>query len=170
MTATTTTVAAGTYRLDADRSTIRFSVRELGLIKVAGTFAVHDGTVTVAADPRRSGVTATVDMASVQTGNRRRDNDLRSKRFLDTGRYPEMSFAGTGLAPDPDGSWRLTGTLAVHGVTTPVTLTVLASASTMDGMRCRATARVDRYACGVTAGKGLIGRYVDVELDITATR
>ena len=37
------------------------------------------------------------------------------------------------------------------------------------GCRLRATATVDRYAAGITKGKGLIGRYLDITLDIRAT-
>src|SRR2546421_24340 len=83
----------GTYRLDTRRSTIRFRIRGMfGLAEVTGTFAVRDGTVTVADPAEASEVVATVDATSVDTANARRDKDLRSKRFLRVSEYPIMVF------------------------------------------------------------------------------
>jgi polyisoprenoid-binding protein YceI len=164
-TITHSTVAPGTYRIDPTRSTVAFAVRELGLITVRGRLPVHAGTVVVAEDRRRSSVTATIDVNAVDTGNARRDKDLRTPRFLDTGAHPTITFESTGCVPR-DGGWEVSGTLVVRGTAGPVTVTVTEEA---DGT-LRGTARVDRYACGVTAGKGLISRWVDVSLVIALTR
>jgi polyisoprenoid-binding protein YceI len=171
MTTTVPTIAAGTYRLLAARCAIRFHTRGMfGRHAVSGTFAVRDGTVVVTEDPRGSRVQATVDTASFDTGNARRDKDVRSRRFLHTDRYPSMSFVSGELAAGPDGGWRMAGMLTVRGVTTPVTLALGRVAATADGLTARATTRIDRYARGLTGSRGLVARYLDVELDITAAR
>jgi hypothetical protein len=59
----------------------------------------------------------------------------------------------------------VSGTLTAHGTAAPVTLTVTAVSSEPGTLRCRATTRIDRYAFGVTTGRGVISRYLDVELD-----
>jgi polyisoprenoid-binding protein YceI len=107
-------------------------------------------------------VTATIDTASVQTQNARRDKDLRSPKFLHTDRHPRMTFTGS-----PADGETLTGTLQVQDISQPVTL-ALSAEPAADGARFRATARIDRYAAGVTSGKGMVARYVDIELDIAA--
>jgi polyisoprenoid-binding protein YceI len=171
MTTSTSTIAPGRYRLDTRRSTLRFRIRgAFGLAEVTGTFAIRDGTINVADQPAASHVTATVDATSVATANARRDKDLRSKRFLRVAEHPDMFFTSTGLTPAAGGEWSLAGELTVGGTTTPVTLTIDRPLPVAGGFRCRATATVDRYACGVTTGKGLIKRYVQVELDVIAAQ
>lgn len=145
-----------TYRIDTARSVVRFTARGIFGLRVRGTFRVLDGTVVVADEQRRSHVQATVDTTSVDTANGRRDADLRSKRFLDVERYPAMTFTGRPGGPDT-----LTGQLRVHDVEVPVTLALRS-----DGTRFTATTRIDRYATGVRSGRGMVGQYVDVELEI----
>jgi polyisoprenoid-binding protein YceI len=163
MTATDTgTVAPGTYRLDPDRCTVQFrTAHAFGLGPVHGTFAVREGVIVIGDQPR---VTVSLDPASFTTDNPRRDKQIRSKAFLDVLRYPSMSFASTDVS-----GLVVSGTLTAHGTAAPVTLTVTAVSSRPGGLRCRATTRIDRYASGVTTGRGLIGRYLDVELDILST-
>lgn len=166
-TSTRTATAVGAYRIDPERTTVAFTARELfGLVPVRGRLAVSGGTVTVAEDPRCSSVSAEIEVASLRTGIRRRDADLASKRFLDAARFPTMTFASTAVEPGPDGGWQVRGALTVHGVTAEVVLALAEEA----GGHFRATTRIDRYAFGVTAGKGLIGRHLDVTLDVGIVR
>jgi polyisoprenoid-binding protein YceI len=162
-TSTAPTVAPATYCIDPARSTIRFAAKAM-FLTVRGTFTVREGTITVADDVTRSTVTATLDATSIDTANTRRDNDLRSKKYLDAARHPDILFASREVTPDS-----VTGILSVHGTDQPVTLT-LAPESTPDGVRFTTSARLDRYAFGVTGGKGLVARHVDVELEIVASR
>jgi polyisoprenoid-binding protein YceI len=173
MTASTLTIAPGTYRLDTRRSTIRFRIRGMfGLAEVTGTFAVRDGTVTVTDPAGAAEVVATVDATSVDTANARRDKDLRSKRFLHVSEYPAMFFRSTGLTlvPAADGEWSLAGELTVRDTTTLVTLSIQRPLPVAGGFRCRATTTVDRYAAGVTAARGFIKQYVTLDFDVIAAR
>jgi polyisoprenoid-binding protein YceI len=157
-------IAAGTYRIDPERSSIAFVTKSLfGLETVRGTFRIRSGEIVIAADTARSTARATIDAGSFRTDKPRRDKDVTSKRFLDAARYPTMTFTSTGLAYGPDG-WRLTGTLTVRDTTSEVALVVSEQAPGF----LRATARVDRHAAGVTAGRGLISRYLDLTLDVRA--
>jgi polyisoprenoid-binding protein YceI len=165
---TTSTAAAAlkpaTYRVDPDRSTVRFTAKGMfGLVPVEGTFRIRHGAVFLSEDLEVSTASAVIDAGSVDTANERRDRDLRSKRFLDTARYPDISFTSEMVA---GGS--VTGTLRVQETSRPVTLTPDAHA-TADGCRFTATARIDRYAFGLTGGKGFVSRYTNVELDIWCT-
>lgn len=161
---TTPTIAPATYRIDTDRSTVRFVSKIFGLLRVRGTFTVRDGTIVVADDVTHSTVTAAVDAASIDTANTRRDKDLRSKKYLHTTRHPEILFASREVT-----SASVTGILEIRGVGQQVTLT-LAPESTPDGVRFTASTRLDRYAFGVTGARGSVSRHVDVELEILASR
>ncbi|MCF6525348.1 YceI family protein [Streptomyces sp. JJ36] len=152
----------GRYRIDTARSAVAFRGRHLfGLLPVRGTLALRDGTVDVAEPLADSAVVAEVGTASFRTGNDRRDLAVVSRRFLDAERHPVMTFVSrrvTHTAVD--------GTLTVSGVSRPVVLTVERSEVSGDGFTVRATARVDRTVFGVTAARGLAGRYLEVSVEI----
>lgn len=163
-------IAPGLYAIDPARTTVTFAMREMfGLAPVAGSFTVRSGSVRVTDDPAAATVHVVLDTASFRTGKPARDKVVRSHRFLDATRYPEMVFEGNGVALGADGVWRLSGTLTAHGVAAPVTLDLVSGGATADGVTGRATARVDRYAHGVTVMRRFIGRYLDVTIEVTAT-
>ncbi|MDT5009947.1 MAG: hypothetical protein QOH57_1564 [Mycobacterium sp.] len=165
MTASTTpAIAPAAYRIDPARSTVRFVNKAMfGLLPVRGTFTVREGTIVVADDVARSTVSVIMDAASVDTANARRDNDLRSKKYLDIARHPDILFTSREVTPDS-----VTGILRVHGTSQRVTL-ALAPESTPDGFQFTTSTCLDRYAFGVTGGKGLVARHVEVELEIVAS-
>ena len=164
MTTTLPAIAPATYRVDPSRSSVRFTARELfGLIKVDGQISVTGGEIVVADDLTLSRVSATLDAASIDTSHKRRDSDLRSKRFLDTARHPTITFSSREV-----GAGTVTGVLCVHGVGQRVTLDVTAKAAP-DGYRFTANAQLDRRAFGVTAARGLIGPLIDVTIEVVAS-
>jgi polyisoprenoid-binding protein YceI len=161
-------LAAGTYRIDPARSRVHFTIKEaFGLQTTRGTFTVRDGTVVVAAVPEDSTASATIDAASFATDKAKRDKTVVSKRFLDAATHPTITFATTRLTRE-DGRWVLHGTLTVRGSQCPVALTIGRAAATVDGCRFTAVTRVDRHATPVRVARGMIGRYLDVELDAYA--
>lgn len=168
MTNTGQAIAAGTYRIDPTRSTIRFRTsHSFGLGPVTGTFAVRDGDITVADEPADSTVTARLDAASFRTDKPRRDTDITSKRFLNAADYPLMEFTSTAVVRTDD-RWDLHGRLTVRGVTAPVVLHLDSGGPTTDGCRFRATVRIDRYAHRVGI-RGIVARYLDADIDVVAT-
>ncbi|MGH3912818.1 MAG: YceI family protein [Pseudonocardiaceae bacterium] len=158
---------AGRYRLDPARSSVAFRTRHLfGLAGVAGTMQVAAGEIVV--DPAsKSSVTVTVSASSFSTGNDRRDGDVRKAKFLNVEEYPEFTFRAGRLDQD-QGRWSLTGELAVRGVSKPVTLDLDSVEVTGQGFHARATTRIDRYAFGVTAAKGMAARFLDVDVTVVA--
>jgi polyisoprenoid-binding protein YceI len=161
-------VRPGTYEIDPVRSAVRFTATHaFGLGPVHGTVGVRAGVLVVAEEPGRSTVTVRLDPASFRTDKPRRDADVKGGRFLDVAAYPEMTFTSTVLSRSADG-WRLTGTLTVRGTPAQVVLDLDEAWVTDRGVRFTATARVDRYAF-LTTGRGLIGRYVDVAVEVWAT-
>ncbi len=163
------TPAAGTYAVDPQRSTIAYSGRHLfGLAAVHATFTISSGQVRITGPVTGSTVTATIDAASFHSTSAKRDSDVRSARFLDAEQYPDISFRSRGLTPDGD-RWRLAGTVTAHGTEVPVDVVVDRVAHEGAGLRLHARAEhLDRYAFGITGGKGMAGRYLDLDLDVLA--
>lgn len=114
---------AGTWDLDPVHSHIGFAARHLMVSKVRGSFTKFDVQIVTAENPLESAVTVSIDAASVNTGNEMRDDDLRSERFLDVAKYPQLTFRSTGVTPDGD-KYKVAGDLTIRGVTKPVTLDV----------------------------------------------
>ena len=169
---TTPTIATGTYVIDAVSSSVTFEARHIfGLGPVQCSFAIRDGSIRVAAEPAESSVDATLDAASFVTNNPKRDKDIRSKRFLDVTRYPDITFAGTIRGIHADGGCRLVGNLRVRDTTSPITFHVTDivpdAVGPASGFRATATARIDRFAAGVRA-RGPVAKYVDVRLAVVA--
>jgi polyisoprenoid-binding protein YceI len=111
---------AGTWTIDPVHSEVSFVVRHMMVSKVRGRFDKFDGTITTAAQPLASTVTAEVDLSSVNTGNETRDNHIRSADFFHVEKHPTMTFRSTGIRPDGD-DFLLDGDLTLRGTTRPVT-------------------------------------------------
>lgn len=160
--------AAGPYRLDPARSSVAFRTRHLfGLGRVAGTLQLVAGELVVDPMPPHASVSVTLDAASFDTGNDRRDRDVREVKFLDTVRHPRITFHADELRQE-GGGWTLAGQLTVRGVSRPVTLAIGSVERSGRGFRAHASARVDRYAFGITAAKGMAARFLDVEVTVVA--
>jgi polyisoprenoid-binding protein YceI len=113
-------------------------------------------------------VHAVVDAASFDTGNLRRDTDVRSAKYLDVTAYPEITFDSEQVRLH-EGRWMAVGTVTAHGVAAPADLTLEELRHSDDGeLIVRASAKIDRYAHKVTAGKGLAARWLTVEITASA--
>jgi polyisoprenoid-binding protein YceI len=113
----------GTWNVDPVHSTVGFVARHLMISKVRGRFTDFSGTIEVAPDPLQSHLEATVNLASVDTGDAGRDAHLKNADFfdLDGGGSPTMTFSSTGIkTEDDDGDYVLYGDLTINGVTRQV--------------------------------------------------
>jgi polyisoprenoid-binding protein YceI len=160
----------GTYRLDPARSTLSYSGRHMfGLGVVHAAFAIDSGELRVADPLTASTVTVTVDAGSFRSNSAKRDSDVRGPGLLDVAAYPTITFVSDGLRPDGDRGWVLTGSVTAHGTSAPVEIAVDRATPEPVGFRLHGRAhRLDRYAFGVTGSKGMVGRYLDLDLDVVA--
>ncbi len=114
-----------TYEVDPVHSFVLFEVRHLGISEAWGRFDDKSGTIVLdEADPSRSSVALDVVATSVDTGNERRDKDLRGPDFFNAAQFPEISFKSTEVRRRNDGVFVVKGSLTLHGVTKPLTLEV----------------------------------------------
>ncbi|MEV4254699.1 YceI family protein [Spirillospora sp. NPDC049652] len=174
---------AGTWTVDTVHSTVGFAVRHLMISKVRGRFADFDATLVTGADPLDSSVTATVRMASVDTGNPQRDAHLRAADYFAADEHPTMTFRSTGLRPARGtGRFELAGELTIKGVTRPVTFDLEIGGFGPDhfdpdggGARAGflATGVIDRTEFGVDSnmpipGGVALGEKVEITLEVEA--
>ena len=173
MTITSSTVASaavGTYRIDPAASTIGFTTYHMfGTGKVRGSFEQVAGNIVVASDPAQTRVSATAPTDAFTTGTPRRDDKVKSAQLLNAKDHPHLVFSSTALE-QTDAGWVLRGDLTVVGGTAPLELLVTDLVPTADGMQIKATGKVDRYAHGVRAAKGMVGRWLTLDLAVSALR
>ena len=109
---------AGTWDVDPVHSDVSFTVRHMMVSKVRGRLGAFSGVIVTAPQFTDSTVTASVDAASVDTGNAQRDGHLRSADFFETEAHPTWEFRSTAVRPDGD-DFTLEGELTIKGVTRP---------------------------------------------------
>lgn len=171
--------ASGVWTIDPWHSTISLTVRHLGIASIRGRFAEFGGTIEVAEPAERSRVHAEIGAASIDTGNKMRDDHLRSTSFLAVDEYPNIEYRGSGLSPRSGDSWTLHGELMLHGVRHQVDLDLDYLGLVDDpwggrraGFRAAADLRREDFKINfdekLVAGIAQIGSIVRVELDIQA--
>jgi polyisoprenoid-binding protein YceI len=116
-------LAPGRWTLDTMHSTVSFWIRHLGVSKVRGRFNRFDAAIDAGATVDEVRVTATIDAASIDTGNADRDAHLRTADFLDVARFPELTFVSTAITGEGD-RWTMTGDLTIADQTRPVSFAV----------------------------------------------
>jgi polyisoprenoid-binding protein YceI len=179
MTATTTTPIlpdAGTWTLDRSHSSVEFQVRHLMVSKVKGSFEDFTAEVTIGETPEESSVRAQVNLDSVDTGDAKRDEHLRSPDFFGGGGDAVMTFVSTAVRAEGD-RYAVDGDLTIKGVSRPVTLDVEFHGTSPDpwgGTRAgfSATAEINRKDFGLEwnvaleTGGVLVGDKVKIQLEV----
>jgi polyisoprenoid-binding protein YceI len=112
---------AGRWQIDPVHSYVGFVIRHLMVSKVRGHFTAFEGEIVTADDPLRSSVTASIDLSSVDTSNKQRDDHIRSADFFEVDKHPAMTYHSTGLRRDGD-DYVLDGELTLKGVTRRISL------------------------------------------------
>jgi polyisoprenoid-binding protein YceI len=167
---------AGTWKLDPSHSEVSFTVKHLMISKVRGIFETFDVTIVTAENPHDSTIEATIDVASVNTGNEGRDNHLRTSDFFLVEEHPTMTFVSTSFDGEPD-DFSVTGDLTLRGVTKSVVLKGEFGGIITDGYGntragATATTKINRRDFGVNwnaaleAGGMTLGDDVTITLDL----
>ncbi|MGQ0533238.1 MAG: YceI family protein [Caulobacteraceae bacterium] len=114
-----------TYTLDPAHTQVAFAVERFGFNRVLGRFDNVTGELVLdEANPANSFVRATIQTASVDSGNDTRDEHLRGDRWLNAPQFPTMEFRSTAVRRTGERTAEVTGDLTLLGQTHPVTLNV----------------------------------------------
>ncbi|MFD8272651.1 YceI family protein [Streptomyces flaveolus] len=164
-------IAPGQWALDPFHSAVSFTIRHLGIAKVRGRFNGVEAGLFVGETAGDVRVTATIDLASVDTGNADRDAHVRSADLLDVEKRPTMTYRSTRVSGEGE-DWVMEGELTIGEVTRPVTLAVEFGGLVdvpMDGSRhagFEATGEIRRSEFGLDFAPGLLGEVVKIQLDM----
>ena len=116
--------ATESYKFDPSGSTIGFSVHQF-LGTTRGKFSNFSGRIEVDREhPKNSSVTAQIDVQSIDTQIKKRDDHLRSAEFFNVEKFPRITFKSRSVKRTSPQSGDILGDLTMHGMTKPVTLHV----------------------------------------------
>lgn len=102
--------------IDKDHTSIGFNITHMVISRVRGSFEEFDGSLTVE-DGELKAVKAEIQVASINTANRRRDDHLKSDDFFDAENFPVITFESTSVEEG-----KVTGNLTIKGITREVVL------------------------------------------------
>lgn len=174
--------APGVYTIDPVHSSVGFVARHLVAAKVRGNFSEFSGAITLGETPEASLVEATVQAGSLTTNNEMRDGHLNSADFLESEKYPTLTFKSTKISPKGGDNYELVGDLSIHGVTKSVNFSLeylgsgpsMAPGVTVTGFEART--EIDRRDFGVNFegtlenGSLVVGNKIVLELAVEASK
>jgi polyisoprenoid-binding protein YceI len=116
-------LAPGRWAVDTNHSSIGFTARHLGVSKVRGRFTRFDAEIVIGETLDTTTVSATIDVASIDTANADRDAHVLSPDILDVANRPTMVFRSTRVT-GAGSEYRVDGELTIGEVTRPTVLAV----------------------------------------------
>jgi len=166
-------VAQTTWKVDKSHSNVKFAVSHMVVSEVEGSFRMFDGSLVASkADLSDAKVNFSVDVASVNTDNEKRDGHLKSDDFFNAEKFPKMTFVSKSMKPLGGNKYALTGDLTLRDVTKTVTFDVTygGQINTGRGVKAgfKAKATIDRltyglkYAPALETGGLAVGKDVDI--------
>ena len=174
-------MALTTWNIDASHSGINFIARHMVITKVRGGFSGFKGVLSFdGGDVTKSSVSVTIDASTVDTKEPKRDGHLKSPDFLDTEKFPEITFKSTKVSKEGS-SLKVEGDLTIHGVTKSVTIDAENEGQGKDpwgNERIAFTGKtsINREDFGLKwnqvleAGGLLVSNKIEIELDVQAIK
>lgn len=177
-----TACAESTWTIDPAHSSAQFQVKHLMISNVRGDFGKISGKVFFDGKNYSSlKAEASIDVASINTREAKRDEHLRSADFFHAEKYPTMSFKSKRVENIRGNKFTLVGDLTIRGITREIALAVEAT-PVVKGMGgeprigANATTKLNRQDFGVKWNRSLdsggvvVGNDVQITLDLELTQ
>lgn len=175
-------VLASDYKIDPDHTKVSFKVRHLGISWVPGNFSKVDGSFNF--DPQNikaAKAEAKIEIGSINTENKKRDDHLKSDDFFDASKFPEMTFVSKEIKDVEGDKFKVVGDLTIHGVTKSVVLDAEYTGEAKDPWgneraAFSATTKVNRKDFGLQwnkvleTGALLVGEDVLITIDVEGVK
>ncbi|HYV17774.1 MAG TPA: YceI family protein [Verrucomicrobiae bacterium] len=177
----TGTVRADAYSIDPSHSNMGFTIRHF-FSRVPGHFTKFEGTISYdTQDVTKSTVNVSIDTASINTEEPKRDAHLKSADFFDAEKFPKITFVSNKVTAVSPNKLKVDGTLTIRGVAKPVSLDVDILGTGPDGWGgvrsgFEAKTKINRMDYGVSWNKAIEGggtvlsEDVDITLNVEAIR
>jgi polyisoprenoid-binding protein YceI len=162
---------AGVWNLVPERSTVTFKIRNMwGLVAVKGRFPDINGDGQITGKGAVFG-RLDIQVGSLRTGIRKRDEHLRAADFFDVKRFPRISVVVTAVQPTAGNAADLRASFSIKGVTMPLPLPVRITVLDDGSVRISARIEVDRAQFGLDWNRfGAIGKTAAVSADAIFVR
>ena len=162
------------WTLDKSHSNVKFAVTHMVVSEVEGNFKMFDGTVEhTKPDFTDAKINFTVDVASVNTDNERRDGHLKSDDFFNAEKFPKMTFVSSGVKSLGNNKYEIAGNLTIRDVTKPVVFattyggTIATKNGAKAGFKAKTTINRFDYNLKWDAATESGGLVVSKDIDIT---
>jgi polyisoprenoid-binding protein YceI len=170
---------ADTYNIDPVHSYVGFSISHLVISSVKGKFNEVTGSVTLE-DKKLKTAQGTIQVKSLDTGNAKRDADVRGEAFFEADKYPTITFQ-TKRVEEKGSETVVVGDFTMHGVTKELALPVKVNGPVKDPwgnerIGVQAKTKVNRKDYGISynkvleTGGALVGDDVEIEISAEATK
>lgn len=115
--------ATQSWDIDGSHTTAKFKVRHLGISNVYGQITGAKGTLkSDDKDATKLAMDVTLDVATINTNDAKRDGHLKSEDFFDATKFPTITFKSKKVSKGKGGKLTITGDLTMHGVTKEVSI------------------------------------------------
>ncbi|MCB9496317.1 MAG: polyisoprenoid-binding protein [Fibrobacteria bacterium] len=166
-----TATTAQTWNFDASHSSVDFSARHLLVSNTRGNF--DSMQITLSGDPKNLSsleAKATIQVASINTRNSKRDEHLRAEDFFDAAKFPQIEFVSTKVV-GKNGKGTMTGDLTMHGVKRTVSIPFTVSGPIEDPWKntrlgLEGTLKIQRkdFGIGASIPDGVVGPEIVVDI------
>ena len=136
--------APETYVIDGAHTLPRFSYSHFGFSNQLSRFDKTVGKIVLDRQAKTGSVEVTVDTTSVDTGSTVFNEHIQGEDFLDTAKYPTMTFISNKLKFEGDNLVAVEGVLTLKGISKPVELKV-------SSFLCMPHPMLKKDACGANA-------------------
>lgn len=128
-------MATKNWTIDPAHSELEFKIRHLVISTITGKFRIFSGTMVTPQhdDFNNAAFTLEVDVYSIDTNNRDRDEHLKSPDFFNADAFPKIEFKSTSFVHIEGDDHKLTGMVTIKGITKEVVLDVLFGGEAKDG-------------------------------------
>ncbi len=168
------------WTVDAGHSMLEFSVKHMMISRVKGVF--NDFEANILADPQDltdAEIEFTVDLGSIDTRKKDRDDHLRSADFFDVENHPQMNFKATDIQKTSENEYDVTGDMTIRGTTKPVTFNMTFEGQHKDPWGNEVAGfsghgKLNRKEVGLTwnatleTGGVLVGEDININIEIEA--
>jgi polyisoprenoid-binding protein YceI len=168
------------WSIDSDHVVARFSIRHFMIANVEGLFTKMTGVIQFdPPDLTQLSVEAEIDVRSLTTGHRERDEHLLSPDYFDVEKYPKILFKSTGVEVTGGNRGKITGDLTILGIRKPISLDFDFFGpvkSPFSGITCvgfSATGKINREDYGMISnipmeGGVVVGKDVQIHMEVEA--
>ncbi len=134
-----------TYVLDPSHTYPSFAADHMGGLSVwRGKFTSSSGKVVYDKAAKAGSIDVTVDMSSVDFGMPKLNEHAKGGDLFDVAKYPTATYSGKFTKFDGANPTEAQGTLTMHGVTKPLTLTI-------NSFKCMPNPMTKKEVCGADA-------------------